>query len=79
MPGFFVWLFLHVRLRHSGLDLNYAVNQQNIDNVLIGVDSDLQLNLNIESLKIELPNQIVDNIDSIEVEDIKMLNPSNWN
>lgn len=63
----------------SDLALNYAVNQQNIDNVLIGVDSDLQLNQNIESLKIELPNQIVDNIDSIEVEDIKMLNPSNWN
>lgn len=60
------------------LALSYALNQELISKVLIGVDSLQQLQENIISSNIKLDENIVQNIDNIEVKEIKFLNPVNW-
>ena len=61
------------------LSLNYVMQQKNIDNVLIGVDSVEQLKENIKSLKSEISATVMREIDSINVKETSLLNPSNWN
>jgi aryl-alcohol dehydrogenase-like predicted oxidoreductase len=58
--------------------LNYAINQPNIDSVLIGVDLPEQLLNNLEAIKNKLPVEVIRRIDVIKVKEIEMLNPSNW-
>ena len=60
------------------LALNYACQQEYIDNVLIGVDTVDQLRTNIESVKKQLPSLIIEKINKIDIKDKKMINPSNW-
>lgn len=60
------------------LALNYAINQELISKVLIGVDSLLQLQENIHSSKINLKKEIVQAIDKIDVKEMELLNPVNW-
>lgn len=66
-------------LKLNDLSLNYIIQQKNIDNVLIGVDSVAQLKNNIRSLSSEIPEEVINQIDKIDVEEINLLNPSNWN
>lgn len=63
----------------SDLALNYVYSQSLIDNVLIGVDSVNHLNENIKSLQANIPSLIFDQINTIEVKNKALLNPSNWN
>ena len=63
----------------QGLALGYALAQPYIDGVLIGVDSVDQLENNIAKLTSPPTDEIVNYINEIEVEDIHLLNPSNWN
>lgn len=60
------------------LALNYVFQQEYIDNVLIGVDTVAQLITNIDSIQKQLPKSIIERIDKIQVQEKKMLNPSNW-
>lgn len=62
----------------NSLALNYAIDKKYIDKVLIGVDSLDQLIKNIDSINNEFDNSIFKNIDSIKIENKKLLNPSNW-
>ena len=61
------------------LALNYCLQQTTIDNVLIGVDSKEQLEDNIESLNHSIQDKTIQEINSIKVTDINLLNPSLWN
>jgi aryl-alcohol dehydrogenase-like predicted oxidoreductase len=61
------------------LALNYCLQQTTIDNVLIGVDSIKQLEDNIESLNHSIQDKTIQEINSIKVADINLLNPSLWN
>ncbi len=63
----------------ADLALNYACNQETISNVLIGVDSVVQLEQNLESLKVDITADVIEKMNSIQVNDISLLNPSNWN
>lgn len=63
----------------SELALQYCVCQDTIDHVLIGVDNVSQLDKNIEALLHDIPVEVLRDIDSVKVENLKMLNPSNWN
>lgn len=60
------------------LALNYALEKEYIDHVLIGVDSKEQLNLNLQNLKEkkQIPHSRIDEILIINEE---LLNPTNWN
>jgi len=62
----------------NDLALNYVCNQKNIDKVLIGVDNVHQLESNILSEKKNIKKELTNNIEAIDVEEIKLLNPSNW-
>lgn len=66
-------------LKLTDLSLNYIIQQKNIDNVLIGVDSVDQLKENIRSLQTEISEEVIKQIDLIDVKEITLLNPSNWN
>tara|TARA_R110002096_G_scaffold229836_1_gene419452 strand:- start:10542 stop:11420 length:879 start_codon:yes stop_codon:yes gene_type:complete len=61
------------------LALNYCIQQINIDNVLIGVDSKQQLEDNLKSLNYALEASIINEINNIKVSNINLLNPSLWN
>ena len=59
--------------------LNYCLSQKDIDQVIIGTDSINQLEQNIESIKLNLEDSLVDEINSIFIKNEKLLNPSLWN
>ena len=63
----------------NALSLNYVLQQENIDNVIIGVDSVGQLQENITSLQKKVPKEVIRQIDLINVKEVDLLNPSNWN
>ncbi len=61
------------------LALNYAISNEDIDSVLIGVDSLEQLKKNLKAVtKGEMPKDLMNCINTIVTEDTSMLNPSNW-
>lgn len=62
------------------LALGYALKDDRIDKVLIGVDSVVQLKKNLEAVKssISLPDEIIREVDQIRVEDEYLLSPVNW-
>ncbi len=62
----------------ESMALNYAIANQNIDRVLIGVDSIKQLKANLENLDQALPPELSAAIDHIHVKDVDLLNPTNW-
>ncbi|MCB0496664.1 MAG: aldo/keto reductase [Cyclobacteriaceae bacterium] len=62
----------------SDLALSYVSSQKYVDGILIGVDSETQLSENINFSKNVLPQQVIDEINSITVLNPELLNPSNW-
>jgi aryl-alcohol dehydrogenase-like predicted oxidoreductase len=62
----------------GSIALNYCLMQNNIDGVLIGVDSLLQLKENIAFSKNKIPKQYVKEIEMINIHDRNLLNPSLW-
>lgn len=60
------------------LALAYCLQQKNIDNVIIGVDSSFQLNYNFKASKYKLDKSIIQLIDNINVKKIDLLNPTTW-
>ncbi len=60
------------------LSLNYTLKQPLISKVLIGVDSLQQLQENIKSTNINLIEKVVQQINTIDVQEIELLNPANW-
>jgi aryl-alcohol dehydrogenase-like predicted oxidoreductase len=63
----------------ADIALNYAVQQEQIDQVLIGVDTVAQLNQNLESLDRPLSGKLIAQLDQINVKEHTLLNPSTWN
>ena len=60
------------------LALSYCIKQNNIDNVIIGVDSISQLNANIKAAAYEVNEESFKCIDNIYVKNLDLLNPSLW-
>ncbi len=60
------------------LALSYSLNQENIDNVIIGVDSISQLNDNLEAASFVMNEETLKQINNIKVKNIELLNPSLW-
>lgn len=60
------------------LSLQYALQKGFIDHVLVGVETPRQLMTNIRACKKEtiIPH---DEIDALAIEEVELLNPSNWN
>lgn len=66
----------HLQLKDVAL--TYCLQQKNIDKVLIGVDTSNQLQENLQSLQYVLSESVLNQIDSIKVEETELLNPGNW-
>jgi aryl-alcohol dehydrogenase-like predicted oxidoreductase len=62
----------------STIALNYSLDQPLIDSLIIGVNSKEELLDNILQAKINIPLNITDQINSIDIFDINNLNPSKW-
>ena len=62
----------------SNLALSYCLNQENIDQVLIGVDSVSQLIDNVKALNYKIDPQAISKINTLKVKDLDLLNPSLW-
>lgn len=62
----------------QSLALSYCLAQEEIDMVLIGVDSVEHLNSNIQAASFHMTTEIIDRIEAIQIEDINLLNPSLW-
>ena len=60
------------------LALSYCIKQNNIDNVIIGVDSISQLNANMKAAAYEVNEESSRCIDNIYVKNLDLLNPSLW-
>jgi aryl-alcohol dehydrogenase-like predicted oxidoreductase len=60
------------------LALSYCLQQNTIDNVLIGVDSLNQLRDNIKALNYSITPETIARINTIKVKNIAVLNPSLW-
>ena len=63
----------------SQLALSYCLQQNTIDNVLIGVDSINQLKDNIRSVNFKVNLDAINEINKIKVKNLDLLNPSLWN
>lgn len=61
------------------LALSYCLNQQLIDNVLIGVDNVQQLKENLSVAEFQFQEKIIAEINTIFVKNPDLLNPSLWN
>jgi uncharacterized protein len=62
----------------SNLALSYCLNQENIDSVLIGVDSVDQLLENLNAINYKIKPNSLEKINAIRVDNTDLLNPSLW-
>jgi aryl-alcohol dehydrogenase-like predicted oxidoreductase len=62
----------------GAIALNYCLMQKNINGVLIGVDSLEQLKQNISFATNKIPNQHLNEIKKIKINNIELLNPATW-
>jgi aryl-alcohol dehydrogenase-like predicted oxidoreductase len=62
----------------NDLALNYALSNNQIDKVLIGVEQPDQLKQNLESAKASIPNELFEQISQLDVAETILLNPANW-
>ena len=61
------------------LALSYCLNQKNIDQVLIGVDSINQLIDNLKAVDYKMNHDALIKINALKVDNLDLLNPSLWN
>jgi uncharacterized protein len=61
------------------LALSYSLSQQNIDNIIIGVDSIFQLKNNVRAASYKIEQETLKHVNNIQVENLELLNPSLWN
>lgn len=66
-------------VKMNDLALHYVYGQSFIDHILIGVDTAEQLQSNLESLKKNISEEILQEVNRIHVKEASMLNPVNWN
>lgn len=67
------------KINMEELCLNFAVQQDYIDKVVIGVDAVSQLERNIDSIKKQLPIELINEVLNIKISSPELLNPVNWN
>ncbi len=60
------------------LALSYCIQQKNIDNVIIGVDSINHLEANLNASSYTIVEESMKRINTIKVKDLDLLNPSLW-
>jgi aryl-alcohol dehydrogenase-like predicted oxidoreductase len=62
----------------AALALGYSLSNNKIDGVLIGVDSLIQFEHNINLLSEKITDNVFNEIDVIQVNELELLNPATW-
>ena len=62
----------------SNIAINYCLYNKLIDNVIVGVDSLNQLKQNLNTGNTKMNKNIIDLVNSIQIKDVKLINPSLW-
>jgi aryl-alcohol dehydrogenase-like predicted oxidoreductase len=62
----------------AALALGYSLSNNKIDGVLIGVDSLIQFEHNINLLSEKIKDNVFNEIDVIQVNELELLNPATW-
>lgn len=63
----------------ADLALSYVVTNKHIDKALIGIDSIEQLLNNVDAANSDISPSVLASVNEINVKEIELLNPSNWN
>lgn len=61
------------------LCLKYVLDLSFVDKVIIGVDSVTQLERNVKSITKKIPDELIDRVLKIKINNPELLNPVNWN
>lgn len=64
--------------RMDSVCLNHALSQPFVDKVIVGVETVEQLKSNIEVANQQIPSELFELLEEIEIEQKELLNPSNW-
>ena len=62
----------------SQLSLLWVLDLYEINEVILGIDSQKQLEENYETMKININPEIYNEIKNIKFNDTRVLNPQNW-
>ena len=62
----------------NSIAFGYLNSYDFIDRIIFGVDSLEQLKKNLKILSVKLPKELLEKINSIEIEHLELLNPSKW-
>lgn len=66
------------KVEKTSLMFQYALKNTHIDGLLIGVDSEYQLKQNLQLVKASIPQEALDAINEIKVQETSLLNPATW-
>jgi aryl-alcohol dehydrogenase-like predicted oxidoreductase len=58
--------------------INYCLHQNFIDHVIIGVETEQQLEENINAISESFEESVMSQLESIKINDTSLLNPANW-
>ena len=76
--NFIVELSNEFNIDINSIAFGYLNSFDFIDKIIFGVDSLEQLKKNLKSFSIKLPEELIKKINSIEIKDQELLNPSKW-
>ncbi len=62
----------------QALAMQYAFRNEHINHVLMGVDHLQHLLNNLNMLKLQIPDRVFEAVDTINVQDTRLLNPVHW-
>ena len=71
-------LILEYNCTMEQLAISYCCYQENIDEIILGVDSLDHLDRNLQAIKFNLPYELFEKVNEIKIKNVDLLNPSLW-
>jgi aryl-alcohol dehydrogenase-like predicted oxidoreductase len=71
-------LLLEFNCTMEQLAISYCCYQENIDEIILGVDSLDHLDRNIKAINFKMPYELFEKVNEIKIKNVDLLNPSLW-
>lgn len=71
-------LLLEFNCTMEQLAISYCCYQENIDEIILGVDSLDHLDRNIKAINFKMPSELFEKVNEIKIKNVDLLNPSLW-
>ena len=71
-------LLLEYNCTMEQLAISYCCYQENIDEIILGVDSLDHLDRNLQAINFNLPYELFEKVNEIKIKNVDLLNPSMW-